>query len=207
MKFLPQDVRRATLDDLPQLFDLWAMEKLPVEVLKERFTEFQLVADPDGQIVGAVGMQITAGHGRLHSELFPRYEHADELRPLLWERHKRVALNLGCARVWTQLTAPFWQTGDFHEASGEELAVMPPNFPGQAGSWTTAQLKEPIAAMESIEKELAMFRELERAKTEEIFRRARTIKIVAVTGALILLGWLGWWLIVFFMKNRGALNP
>lgn len=206
MKFLPQDVRRATLDDLPQLFDLWAMEKLPVEALKDRFTEFQLVADPEGRIVGALGMQIAAAQGRLHSELFPRYEFADQLRPLLWERQKKVALNHGATRVWTQLPAPFWQTGDFHDASGEELAALPPNFAGQAGAWTTAQLREPIAAMDTIEKELAMFREVERAKTEQMFRRARVLKIIAVIGALILLGWVGWWLVVFFMRNRGALS-
>ena len=59
MKFLPQDVRRATLDDLPQLIELWQMEKLPVEVLDKRFTEFQVVADASGRIVGAVGMQLS----------------------------------------------------------------------------------------------------------------------------------------------------
>ncbi|HAV61071.1 MAG TPA: hypothetical protein DCY13_01740 [Verrucomicrobiales bacterium] len=206
MKFLPQDVRRATLDDLPQLMEMWRLEKLPVEVLKERFTEFQLVADPEGRVVGAVGMQISGVHGRLHSELFPRYEFADELRPLLWERHKKVAQNHGVVRVWTQLSAPFWQSGDFHDASGEELAILPPNFAGQPGPWTTAQLREQIAAIDSLEKELAMFREMERAKTEQIFRRARAVKITAVIGSLILLGWVGWWLVVFFLKNRGGLG-
>jgi len=74
MKFLPSDVRRATLDDLPQLMDLWKLEKLPAEVLEKRFTEFQLVADSRGKIVGALGMQMVENQGKLHSELFPAYE-------------------------------------------------------------------------------------------------------------------------------------
>ena len=195
MKFLPQDVRRATLDDLPQLIELWRMEKLPVEVLDKRFTEFQVVVDADGRIVGAVGMQITDKQGRLHSELFPQYELADRLRPLLWERHKKVALNHGVVRVWTQLTAPYWQTGDFHDASGEELSALPTSFPGQAGAWTTVQLREQTAALDTIEKELAMFREIEKARTQKIFKQAKVLKTVAVILAFLVLAWVGWWLI------------
>jgi len=195
MKFLPQDVRRATLDDLPQLIELWRMEKLPAEVLEKRFTEFQVVADAGGQLVGAVGLQITDKQGRLHSELFPQYELADKLRPLLWERHKKVAQNHGVVRVWTQFTSPYWQTGDFHDPSTEELLDLPLNLAGQIGSWTVAQLKEPSPALDSIEKELAMFREIERAKTEKIFKQAKTLKIVAVILAFAVLAWVGWWLI------------
>lgn len=195
MKFLPQDVRRATLDDLPQLIELWQMEKLPVEVLDKRFTEFQVVADDQGRIVGAVGMQLSEKQGRLHSELFPQYELAVQLRPLLWERHKKVAQNHGVVRVWTQLTSPFWQTGDFHDASGEELSTLPPNFAGQPGAWATVQLREQPAALDTIEKELAMFREIEKAKTEKIFKQAKVFKTVAVILAFLVVVWVGWWLI------------
>ncbi len=194
MKFLPQDVRRATLDDLPQLVELWRMEKLPVEALQERFTEFQVVADTEGRIVGAVGLQMAAKQGRLHSELFPSYDLADTLRPLLWERHKKVAQNHGIVRVWSQLTAPFWQTGEFHDASGEELAMLPANFAGQAGAWVTVPLRDQVAALDTIEKELAMFREVEKAKTEQIFKQAKILKGVAAVVGLIVLAWIGWWL-------------
>lgn len=206
MKFLPQDVRRATLDDLPQLIELWQMEKLPVEVLEKRFTEFQVVADADGKLVGAVGLQMSEKHGRLHSELFPRYDLANVLRPLLWERHKKVAQNHGVVRVWTQLTAPFWQVGDFHDASPEELSTMPANFAGSPGSWATAQLRETVAALDTIEKELAMFREIERAKTDRIYKQAKVFKAIAVVFALILLAWAGWWLFKILQKQPGIFS-
>lgn len=203
MKFLPQDVRRATLDDLPQLVELWRMEKLPTEILQERFTEFQVVADPEGRIVGAVGLQMADKQGRLHSELFPKYDLADVLRPLLWERHKKVAQNHGIVRVWTQLTAPYWQAGDFHDPSGEELATLPPGFSTQTGGWTTAQLKEQVAAIDTIEKELAMYREFERARTERIFKQAKLLKTVALVFALIVLAFVGWWLFKIFRNQPG----
>ena len=181
------------------------MEKLPVEVLQERFTEFQVVADPEGRIVGALGLQMVEKQGRLHSELFPRYDLADTLRPLLWERHKKVAQNHGIVRVWSQLGAPYWQVGDFHDASGEELALLPANFAGQPGGWMTATLREQVAAIDTIEKELAMFREIEKAKTQKIFKQAKALKAAAMVIAFALLAWVGWWLIKvlpFFSKSR-----
>jgi hypothetical protein len=113
----------------------------------------------------------------------------------LWERHKKVAQNHGVVRVWTQLSSPYWQTGDFHDASGEELATLPANFAGQPGSWCTVQLREQSAALDTIEKELAMFREIEKAKTEKIFKQAKALKTVAAILAFVVLAWVGWWLV------------
>lgn len=206
MKFLPSDVRRATLDDLPQLMDLWNMEKLPVEVLEKRFTEFQVVTDSGGKILGALGMQISDKQGKLHSELFPRYDLADELRPLFFERFKMVAQNHGVHRIWTQLAAPFWQAGEFHEASEHELALLPHNFIGQRAAWMTVQLKEEIAPLVAIEKELAMFKEIERASTERVFKQARIFKFVALTFAFALLAWTAYWLFQLLRKNPNLFN-
>ena len=202
MNYLATDVRRATLDDLPQLMELWRLEKLPAEVLEKRFTEFQIVTDTNGKLVGAIGMQIADGQGKLHSELFPSYDLADELRPLFWERLQMLAKNHGLSRVWTQLNAPFWQTGDFHDASEEELALLPTQFAGQQNQpWMTVMLREQSAAMDSVEKELAMFREMERANTEKIFKQAKVFKVVAVTVAVIFLVWVAYTLIVTFRKS------
>jgi N-acetylglutamate synthase-like GNAT family acetyltransferase len=201
MRFLSSDVRRATLDDLPQLMDLWKLEKLPAEVLERRFTEFQLVTDAHGKIIGAVGMQIKDKQGKLHSELFPAYEHADELRPLFWERMQMVAKNHGITRVWTQLSAPFWQMGDFHDASEEELALLPTQFVGQHVPWMTMLLREDSAPLVAAEKELAMFRELERAGSERILRQARVFKFIAATLAFGVLIWIAYWLIQIFRKT------
>lgn len=201
MKFLPTDVRRATLDDLPQLMDLWAKEKLPAEVLEKRFTEFQIVTDEVGKIVGALGMQIGGKQGKLHSELFPDYGLADELRPLFWERLKKVAKSYGITRVWTQLNSPFWQTDDFHDASEEELALLPGQFAGQQAPWMTVMLKDESAPLVAVEKEMAMLREMGRASTEKIRTRMRIFRWASVCVALVFLAWVAYWLIQYFRKQ------
>ena len=45
-------IRRATLDDLPRLIELWALERLPVSDYERRFKEFQVAQGADGEILG-----------------------------------------------------------------------------------------------------------------------------------------------------------
>jgi hypothetical protein len=112
-----------------------------------------------------------------------------------------LARNHGLSRVWTQLNAPFWQTGDFHDASEEEMALLPSQFVGQQTSWMTVMLREESASLATVEKELAMFREMERANTEKIFKQAKVFKSIAVTVAVIFLVWIAYTLIVTFRRS------
>src|SRR5437763_4648115 len=101
-------VRRATLDDLPQLTGLWQAMHFPSEELAKRVTEFQVAESAEGKLLGAVGLQIAERQGRVHSEAFTDFSLAEQLRPLLWERLHAVATNHGLLRLWTQEQAPFW---------------------------------------------------------------------------------------------------
>ena len=47
-------VRRATVDDLPKLVDLWKQENLAYQEFEKRFKEIQVVEGPGGQILGAL---------------------------------------------------------------------------------------------------------------------------------------------------------
>src|SRR5947207_1815499 len=105
-------VRRATVDDLPQLIVLRKAAHLPATDLEKRFTEFQVVENAEGKLAAAIGLQISQQQGLLHSEMVLDFSLADKLRPRLWERVEKVAANHGLFRVWTQETAPYWkQTG------------------------------------------------------------------------------------------------
>src|SRR5437762_8547707 len=79
-------LRRATLDDVPQLMELWKSFGFPVADLSKHVTEFQVAQTPEGKLVGALGLQIAERHGRVHSEAFGDFALADQLRPLLWDR-------------------------------------------------------------------------------------------------------------------------
>ena len=61
-------IRRATTDDFQSLRLLWNSVRLPAGDLEKRLTEFQVVEAADGQIVGAIGVQIIGRHALLHSE-------------------------------------------------------------------------------------------------------------------------------------------
>ena len=45
-----QQIRRATIDDLPQLKALWEQEQLSAGELEKRFKEFQVVEGEGGEV-------------------------------------------------------------------------------------------------------------------------------------------------------------
>ena len=51
-------VRRATLEDIGALSELWKSMRFPVEELSRRVTEFQVAEAADGKLLGALGMQM-----------------------------------------------------------------------------------------------------------------------------------------------------
>jgi len=178
-------VRRATIEDLPKLATLWRQENLPVEDLEKRFKEFQVVEGTGGELAAAVGLQVAGLEARLHSEVFAHAEQADALRDLLWERAQVVAQNHGLVRLWTQFGTPFWNHNGFRYPAPDVLAKLPPAFGGEPQPWQFLQLKDEVAAPVSIDKEFALFREMEKERTEKIFRQAKVLKLVAFIVVLV----------------------
>jgi N-acetylglutamate synthase-like GNAT family acetyltransferase len=197
-------VRRATIEDLPKLVVLWQQENLACPDLEKRFKEFQVVEAPPGEIAAALGLQIAGHEGRLHSEVFARPEESDALRGLLWERTRVLAQNHGLARLWTQLSTPFWSASGFRYAPPDTLAKLPPPFNDDAKPWQFLQLKDDTAPV-SIDKEFAMFKEMEKEKTEKMLRHAKVLKLVAaglvvLVFVVVLVGFLAWF------KTRAQLH-
>lgn len=195
-------VRRANIEDLPQLVLLWRREGFSVSDLEKRFKEFQVIDAPEGGLAAAVGLQVVGSEGRLHSEAFARNEQADACRQLFWERAQIVAQNHGLVRLWTQFATPFWNHSGFRYATAETLAKLPPAFTGSPQPWQFLQLKEEVAAPASVDKEFEMFRAMERERTESMMRQAKLLKVVAVIIVLIVfavfvVGMFAW------MKTRG----
>ncbi len=180
-------VRRATVDDLPELQELWRTLNLPGAELQNRLTEFQVAESADGKFLGAVGMQLVEKQGRIHSEGFKDFALADQLRPLLWERLQSVATNHGLFRIWTQERAPFWSRTGLNPAKDETLQKLPALWKNIPGAWLALQLRDD-AAIEAIsaDKEFAMFIEAEKQSTQRIFGQARVLKFIAMGIAVLL---------------------
>lgn len=179
-------VRRATLDDIGQLVELWRLMRFPADELARRVTEFQ-VAEHDGRVVGAVGLQMLERQGRIHSEGFTDFALADSLRPLLWERIHSLATNHGLLRLWTQEQAPFWTHSGLAAAGPEQLAVLPSAWRGLGGAWRMLQLREDLDAIIAADKEFALFMEAEKQRTRRAYQQARVLKLFATLVALALL--------------------
>ena len=200
-------VRRATLDDLPQLIELWKIENLPVELLEKRLTEFQVVDDGLGKVLGAWGVKMAAQQIKLHSEVVLATDEADALRDKFWERLQNLIHNHGIIRLWTRESSPYWHGAGFHPPSTEQLKKLPPAFVTDASPSLVLELRpEPEAGQVDVEQEFEKFREQERAMSEATLAKGKKLKAVAtVLSVLLFVGILGVLLVLLKPKlfNQG----
>lgn len=159
---------------------------LPADELEKRLTEFQVVETADGELLGALGIQIVRQHARLHSESYLDFAHADEARQLFWKRIKTLASNHGVFRLWTQERSPFWSQLGFRSVNAAKLSELPPEWQPDRGEWYTLQLKDEQAIVNALDKDFAAFMSAERRNTERTYEQARTLKtIITVIGFTI----------------------
>jgi hypothetical protein len=159
---------------------------LPADELEKRLTEFQVAEAADGQLLGAIGIQIVRQHAWLHSESYLDFGHADAARQLFWNRIQTLASNHGVFRLWTQESSPFWSQLGFRPANAARLADLPPEWQSAKGEWFVLQLKDEQAIINALDKDFAAFMSMERLKTERTYEQARTLKtIITVIGFTI----------------------
>ena len=197
-------VRRATVDDLPKLIALWQLERMPWENLEKRFKEFQIIETAAGEFVGAIGVQVAGGDGRLHSEAFARQELADTARDQFWQRAHVMAGNYGLFRLWTQLPAPFWADAGFQPVTADSLAKPPAAFLGEPPPWQFLKLKEEPSQVLSIEKEFELFKEASREENERIQRQAKLLKLFATLIGVAVFVLVVIWAFTFFKVQKTA---
>ncbi len=199
-------VRRATVEDLETLRPLWSSMKLPVAELEPRLTEFQVLENTEGKVMGGIALQMAGGSGRLHSEGFTDFAIADQGRELLWNRIQTLASNHGIFRLWSRECVPFWKGIGFKKADAEALKKLPAAWNTEDTSWFTLQLKDE-AAMASLEKELAMFMAAEKRNSERLFQQGRTMKMIANLVAAVLLLFAVGAAIYIILKRPEILHP
>jgi N-acetylglutamate synthase-like GNAT family acetyltransferase len=179
-------VRRATVDDLPALRKLWDGGHLPALELDKRFTEFQLAFDPQGGIVGAIGLHIEKQQGLIHNEVYHPPELSEFIRPIFWERVINVARNHGLIRVWSLATTSFFRQQGMVEADTASLNKLPASFGHPNAGWLTLKLKEEVQPV-SLDSEFAVFAQSQRDETDGLIKRAQFLRIIAYTFLTIVL--------------------
>ena len=199
-------VRRATIEDLEALRPLWTSMHLPAAELEPRLTEFQVVENAEGKLMGGIGFQFGERNGRLHSEAFTDFAIADTARELLWNRIQTLASNHGILRVWTTEKTPFWSRLGFKPADEEALKKLPEAWRTPETSWLTLQLKDE-AAIASVEKELAMFMAAEKRSSDRVFQQAKVVKTLATALALLLAVFVLGAVVYMILKKPSLLHP
>jgi len=199
--------RRATLDDIAALRGLWETMRYPVAELEKQLTDFQVVLDSDGKVVGTVGFRSAQRQGHIHSEAFSDFSFAERARPVLWERIQSLSNNHGIVRLWTNDSSPFWTHHGFQPATPDNLEKMPAPWDRTKPGWVTLQLKDENA-IASLDKEFAMFVASEKQRSEVAMGQARTFKTIATTIVVIIIFFiLAATVYVFLTKKVGPLTP
>jgi N-acetylglutamate synthase-like GNAT family acetyltransferase len=196
-------IRRATVDDRAALKSLWASMRLPADELEKSLTEFQVVENSDGEVVGAIGIQFSSQHALLHSEGYSDFGVADAARQLFWERIQTLASHNGIFRVWTQERSPFWKSFGFQPPTAEVLARLPAVWKNEFdGGWLTLQLKNEEVIAAALEKEFAPFMAGEKSETKKISEKAKTINtVITVVGFAIGIISIGFAIYLFVHRN------
>jgi N-acetylglutamate synthase-like GNAT family acetyltransferase len=179
-------VRRATVDDLPQLRALWQAMGITEPDLDKRLTEFQVAVSTDGELIGALALRVAESQGLILHEAFTDFAVADSVRPLLWERMQAVATNHGLVRIWTREDAPFWSRCGLNPASPEALAKLPAPWQAKEARWLVFQRREEITGTDSVEKQFEMFMQAEKQRTQSALEQAKMLKTIATAIAIIL---------------------
>ena len=171
-------VRRATLEDLPALRELWKKVNLPLPDLEKRFTEVQIAENTEGQIVGALGIKIDRLHGHLHSEAILEKENA-AIYETLWQRVQILARNYGLFRLWTDSQAPYWQMIGFKTPDEKAYEKKPASVAGEREKILTYAIKEESAEGLTVEQQFEIFAQSQKAETERLMQQAQVFKKIA----------------------------
>ena len=171
-------IRRATIEDLATLKAIWVSMRLSADALESRLTEFQVV-ERDGEVLGAIGFQISRTAALLHSEGYSDFSVADPARELFWERIQNLCSNHSIFRLWTQENSPFWLHWGFQPANdAETLERLPAEWRGSEEKWFTLELKNEDAITKALNTQLAGYTAAEKKSAEEITARSKKIMTV-----------------------------
>ncbi|MFO1515192.1 MAG: hypothetical protein U1F83_20220 [Verrucomicrobiota bacterium] len=199
--------RRATLDDIATLRTLWEMMRYPVAELEKQLTDFQVVVDTSGTVLGAIGLRAARRQGHIHGEAFSDFSLAERARPVLWERLQSLCTNHGIVRLWTNDASPFWAHQGFEPATPAMLEKLPEEWDRTKPGWLTLQLRDENVVA-SLDKEFAMFVATEKQRSAQSLGALRVLKTIAmIVVVLIIIGILVATAYVFIMHRRNALTP
>ena len=195
-------IRRATIEDLPALVQLWKDNGMPFQELEKRLTEFQVVLSENGAIIGAVGFFILARNALIHHEAFLLPEIEEILRELVWQRIEVLVKNHAIARLWTMEEAPFYQHfAGMKVAASEEMQNFPVIFGDSNKKWLTLKLHDDTHHSVDVDTHLELFRQHQQLEMEQLAKRTKLWRAVATMLSVILFIAVVVWGVLILLKR------
>ena len=170
--------RRATLEDIEILRELWQTALLPIQELEKRLTEFQIVEGMDGRIFGALGAGVQGEEAWVHHEVFVHPEAEVAVRAKLWNRLKILFGNQSAHRVWTREKADFWKQIGFREPTEEEKAKFPADFGPGDNALLVYPLKD-LKAERMIKNKIMELQAAREVQEVTLKKKTRIVRVIA----------------------------
>lgn len=187
MAEVARQVRRAVVDDLPQLRELWREAGFPQGDLERRFTEFQVVADSVNRVEGALAIQISELQGLVRWEAYRAKPAPTELQEMLWTRLLTVTKNNGVWLLWSLSGDEVGLARGFTPTAQERAKKIPAVFEKFGAAWFTLQLKEE-AQPPSLDAEFKLFVASQKAETERALKQGKGLRAFAYLLLTVVVG-------------------
>ena len=107
------------------------------ESLAKRVTGSRVAEDAQGNVVGAVGLQIAERQGKIHSEGFTDFGVADQLRPVFSGSAAFRGDQSRAAATLDRGEAPFWTHSGLVKPDADALEKLPASWRHPSADWLT----------------------------------------------------------------------
>lgn len=193
-------LRRATVDDLGALRQLWEKAGMPIAVFEKNLTEFQIATSDEGTLLACAALEINSQQGRIYGEAYGSESQRADLQDKVWDRLQSVARNHGLWRLWILDPSGLWRTRGFQPADQALLKKIPEQFGSASDGWLSLGLREEISPDISLDREFELFKRSQQEMTERAFRQAQGLKVFAtMLATIVVIG--AFWLVWYFVRH------
>lgn len=176
--------RRANIDDVERLRDLWLRHGYDSEGLESRITEFQVALDESDTIVASIGIRNQQRQALFHHECWGA-EMTHQVRRDLAAHAIQVAERFQVWRIWTTMEDVLWSEMGFDPVKPDALEDLPQGFGDWRSGWKAYKLRSDIASDENLARQFEL---LKIQNQEDNHKIKQTARVVGVVGYIIIFG-------------------